>query len=203
MTDTTPHTLRRGAASLLLAACLGSLAPAAALADPLPTLDLPAYMGRWYQVALYPNRFQAQCVDSTSATYTLQEDGRVQVVNRCRTEKGWDETVGIARPREGVERRPGGVLAPASLEVSFLPRYLRWLGVGWGSYDVLQLGPQQAWAVVSEPSRNYLWVLARTPQLEPAQWAAVEALLQQRGFDLNRLKREPAPAETGASKPLQ
>jgi apolipoprotein D and lipocalin family protein len=102
-----------------------------------------------------------------------------------------------------VERRAGGVLAPASLEVSFVPAFLRWLGVGWGNYDVLQLGPQQAWAVVSEPTREYLWVLSRTPQLDTTQWAAVQALLQQRGFDLNRLKREPQPGDSGPSKALQ
>lgn len=158
--------------------------------EPLPTLDLPAYMGRWHQVALYPNRFQAHCLDSTTATYSLQEDGHVRVQNRCRTQNGWDDAEGIARPREGVERRAAGVVAPASLEVSFLPWYLRWLGVGWGKYDVLQLGPGQQWVVVSEPTQEYLWVLARTPQLDTAQWAAVEALLRQRGFDLTRLKRE-------------
>ena len=142
-------------------------------------------MGRWHQVALYPNRFQAQCVGGTSATYTLLDDGRVKVLNRCRTQDGWDETEGIARPRAGVERRAGGLLAPASLEVSFLPVALR-----WGKYDVRQLGPQQQWALVSEPSQRYLWVLARTPQLDAEQWGGVEAALRQRGFDLGRLKRE-------------
>jgi apolipoprotein D and lipocalin family protein len=164
--------------------------PPAPANAPLPQLDLNAYMGRWHQVALYPNRFQAQCVGGTSATYTLLDDGRVKVLNRCRTQVGWDETEGIARPRDGVERRAGGLLAPASLEVSFLPVALRWLGVGWGKYDVLQLGPQQQWALVSEPSQRYLWVLARTPQLDAEQWGGVEAALRQRGFDLGRLKRE-------------
>ncbi|MBN8504366.1 MAG: lipocalin family protein [Burkholderiales bacterium] len=168
-------------------------ASAGAATQPLAQLDLAAYMGRWHQVALYPNRFQAQCLDSTSATYTLRPDGRVTVLNRCRTKDGWDETEGVARPRDGAQARDG-MLAPASLEVNFLPTALRWLGVGWGQYDVLQLGPGQQWAVVSEPSQQYLWVLARTPQLDAAQWTEVDALLRSRGFDLSRLRREPAPA---------
>lgn len=167
----------------------GGGAPTHALAQ----IDLGAYMGRWHQVALYPNRFQAQCVDSTSATYTLRPDGRVTVLNRCRTQDGWIDTEGIARPR-GSARVSDGQLAPASLEVSFLPVALRWLGMGWGAYDVLQLGPERQWAIVSEPSQQYLWVLARTPQLDAAQWGAVEAQLRARGFDLMRLRREPASA---------
>lgn len=186
----------RRARSTLCAALAALALPLGALAAPpapLPRLDLAAYMGVWHQVALYPNRFQSQCLDSTTATYALRPDGRVSVRNRCRTAQGWDETEGIARPRDGAQVREGGVLAPASLEVSFLPAALRWLGVGWGSYDVLQLGPGQLWAVVSEPTQQYLWVLARTPQLDAAQWAEIEALLTAQGFDLGRLKRE-APA---------
>jgi apolipoprotein D and lipocalin family protein len=184
---------RRLTRALPLAALLALSLKATGAPAPLPTLDLNAYMGRWHQVALYPNRFQAQCLDSTTATYTLRPDGRVTVLNRCRTKDGWDETGGIARPR-GEARVADGQLTPASLEVSFLPVALRWLGVGWGKYDVLQLGPAQQWAIVSEPSQQYLWVLARTPQLDATQWTAVEALLRQRGFDLQRLRREPPPA---------
>lgn len=197
------HPRQLGACLLLAMGSASAWANPPTGATPLATLDVPAYMGRWYQVALYPNRFQAQCLDSTSATYTLLDDGRVRVLNRCRTEKGWDDADGVARPREGAVLRADGTLAPASLEVNFLPAYLRWLGVGWGKYDVLQLGLQQAWAVVSEPTREYLWVLARTAQLDATQWAVIEALLLQRGFDLSRLKRETQPGETGVSKPLQ
>ncbi len=196
MTEARP--LRRALPLATLVAWSLSTASAQATA-PLPTLDVNAYMGRWHQVALYPNRFQAQCLDSTTATYRLLDDGRVEVANRCRTQDGWDETVGVARPRDGTVRQDGGrLLAPASLEVSFLPKALRWLGVGWGKYDVVHLSPgapQSGWAVVSEPSKQYLWVLSRTPQLDDTQWAAVTAELQRMGFDLQRLKREAPPRE--------
>ncbi len=192
------HPLRR-ALPLATLVAWSLITASAQAAAPLPTLDVNAYMGRWHQVALYPNRFQAQCLDSTTATYRLLDDGRVEVANRCRTQDGWDETVGVARPRDGTVRQDGGrVLAPASLEVSFVPNALRWLGVGWGKYDVVHLSPgapQSGWAVVSEPSKQYLWVLSRTPQLDEAQWAAVAAELQRMGFDLRRLKREAPPRE--------
>ncbi len=190
---------RTAACALALSATWLAPLSTAQAAPALPTLDVPAYMGRWHQVALYPNRFQAQCLDSTTATYRLLEDGRVEVANRCRTKDGWDETVGVARPRDGTVRQAGGrVLAPASLEVSFLPKALRWLGVGWGKYDVVHLSsgaPQSGWAIVSEPTKQYLWVLSRTPQLDDAQWGVVTGELQRMGFDLQRLKREAPPKE--------
>ncbi len=161
---------------------------------PLPALDMARYLGVWHQVALYPNRFQAQCLDSTTATYGRLDDGRLRVINRCRTARGMDEAEGVARPRDGAVVGTDGWLRPASLEVSFLPAALRWTGIGWGRYDVLQLGPDGAWSIVSEPTREYLWVLSRTPTLDAAQWAAIETRLRAEGFDLQRLRREPEAA---------
>ncbi|MEK8026883.1 lipocalin family protein [Pseudaquabacterium rugosum] len=161
---------------------------------PLPALEMARYLGVWHQVALYPNRFQAQCLDSTTATYSRLDDGRLRVINRCRTARGMDEAEGVARPRDGAVVGADGWLRPASLEVSFLPAALRWTGIGWGRYDVLQLGPDGTWSLVSEPTREYLWVLSRTPTLDAAQWAAIETRLRAEGFDLQRLRREPAAA---------
>jgi apolipoprotein D and lipocalin family protein len=67
--------------------------------QPLPSLDVPSYMGTWYQVAWFPNRFQKQCVSDTQAQYRQRDDGRIEVLNRCRLADGrLDEASGIARP---------------------------------------------------------------------------------------------------------
>ena len=156
--------------------------PAAPLAA-LPTLDIPSYMGTWYQVAWYPNRFQKQCVADTSATYRRIPEG-VEVTNRCRNAEGKIESVvGLARPA-GSEVR-GDALQPAQLEVSFLPSWLRWLQI-WGSYWVVQLASDGRYAVISEPKREYLWVLSRTPSLAPTDESAIRSKLTQQGFDLAR-----------------
>ncbi|HKX93755.1 MAG TPA: lipocalin family protein [Methylibium sp.] len=159
----------------------------------LPSLDVPAYMGTWYQVALYPNWFQRNCASDTRAQYRLLGDGTVEVVNRCRRADGRDdEASGQARP---VGRLDGDRLAPAQLEVSFLPRALRWLPFGWGRYWVVALADDGRYAIVSEPTREYLWVLARAPQLSPADEGTVRETLLRLGFDLSRLERHGhAPA---------
>jgi apolipoprotein D and lipocalin family protein len=178
-------------------------APAqAAAAAVLPKLDVSAYMGRWYQLALYPNRFQSQCVSDSSATYRLLPNNTIEVKNVCTTADGRDEVLGVARPRGS--KLDSGQLSPASLEVSFVPQALRWLGVGWGAYDVVMLLNQGALpnqiALVSEPSREYLWVLSRAPTVDAATWTQIEAALRQSGFDLSRVVREKQPASATKSQ---
>ena len=93
-------TTRRSLAWALAWACVLGM-PAQAELAPLKTVaavDVPRYMGTWHEVAKYPNGFQKKCASSTQATYTLQTDGRVQVLNRCKTAKGeWTEALGAAR----------------------------------------------------------------------------------------------------------
>lgn len=155
----------------------------------LASLEVAPYMGAWYQVAWVPNRFQKQCVSDTVATYRDRGDGSVEVLNRCKLADGkTDSVLGIARPPAGVARIEGGKLMPARLEVSFLPAWLRWTGIGWGAYWVVDLAPDGRYVIVSESSREYLWVLARQPALTPADELTVRAKLQGLGFDLARVQ---------------
>lgn len=169
----------------MVAGCVAHASPAGPVAglvplQAVPSLEVPPYMGTWFQVALFPNRFQAQCVSDTTATYRQLPDGSVEVANRCRTADGrLDEAIGRARPT-GLLR--GTTLAPAQLEVSFLPSWIRWLPVGWGTYWVIQLAEDGRYAVVSEPSRQYLWVLSRTPRLTPEDETAIRSRLIEQGF---------------------
>lgn len=187
----------KGWCAVALAAALVAAPPRGA-ADPAPVqslaqLHVPDYLGVWYQVALYPNAFQRQCVADTTATYRLRPEGGIEVLNRCRRADGsFDEARGLARPAGQFD---GEFLKPARLEVSFLPAVLRWLPIGWGNYWVIQRADDGRYAVVSEPTREYLWVLSRAPALSPADETAIRSALVEQGFDLRRLQAHPhAPA---------
>jgi apolipoprotein D and lipocalin family protein len=161
--------------------------------DPLPSLDVSRYLGTWYQVALYPNRFQAQCVSDTTATYRLRSDNAIAVLNRCLDTAGQpDEAAGLARP---IGTLVDGTLRPAQLEVSFLPAWLRWAQAignwGWGAYWVIQLAPDYRYAVVSEGTRQFLWVLSRTPALAAGDETTIRSRLAEQGFDLTALQMHP------------
>lgn len=168
-----------GAAVLaLLTGCAGT--PTA----PLPTVaqvDLDRYMGRWHEVAMVPNRFQAQCVADTSAEYRRQGE-RVEVRNRCRRADGrQDEAVGVA------EVVPGS--GNAKLRVSFFRPF-------YGDYWVLALDPDYRWVLVGEPQRQFGWVLSRSSQLPAADLEAALARAEALGW-----RREQFRVATGAVAP--
>ena len=147
----------------------------------IASLDVPRYMGTWHEVAKYPNWFQKKCVSSTQATYSLLANGQVQVLNRCKTDKGeWSEALGAAR-------QIGGPTSPR-LQVRFAPEWLSFIPLLWGDYWIIELDPQYQWVVVSEPKREYLWILSRTPQMPAATYQALLTKLDQLGFDLKRIE---------------
>lgn len=179
----------------LLAACWLTAAraaetPAAAAQPPLvpiASLDLPRYMGAWTEIARYPNRFQKQCAGPSTASYSLQPEGTVRVVNRCPQADGKvDEVIG--------EARRIGPTGSATLQVRFAPAWMSLLPFVWGDYWVVELDEAYQLAIVSEPKREYLWVLARQTSLSAPAWAALTTRLQALGFDPTRLLRSLPPA---------
>lgn len=179
----------RALPGLALAALL--LPPPARAAEPdlspIARLDLPRYMGTWHEVARYPNRFQRDCARDTRATYTLLPQGTVEVRNQCQRADG---SVNVA---VGEARRVGEAPDGAQLQVRFAPAWLSALPWVWGDYRVLDLDPDYTLAAVGAPG-GYLWVLSRTPQVEPARYQALLERLAARGLDPQRLVTDAPPA---------
>jgi apolipoprotein D and lipocalin family protein len=159
---------------------------AKAAGEPLPTVasvDLPRYVGTWYEIGRLPNVFQRQCLSDTTAQYTARPDGNIDVTNRCRTagkgDSEWETARGMARIIDPVSK--------AKLQVSFLPQALRWLPIGWGDYWVLELDPDYRWVMVGEPGLRYLWVLSRTPALPPGTLESLLARARALGFPVEQM----------------
>lgn len=149
--------------------------------EPVATLDVPRYMGTWYEIAKFPNSFQKKCVGSTRAEYSLQPDGTVQVVNSCKVASGATEQA------VGTARQIGAATSP-KLEVRFAPAWLSFLPMVWGDYWVIDIDPDYALVAVSEPRREYLWVLSRTPQVDQRRYQELLGRLAGRGFDATKLE---------------
>jgi apolipoprotein D and lipocalin family protein len=176
----TRNTARVGcrAAPLLAAGWLAGCATGTVPA-PLPTVtavDLARYTGTWHEIAVVPNRFQAQCVADTQARYrTLGSE--IEVVNRCRKADGSvDEITGVAKVVEGSGN--------AKLRVSFFRPF-------YGDYWVLALDPDYRWVLVGEPRRRLGWVLARAPQMPPADLDAALARAQALGYERSAFRATP------------
>jgi apolipoprotein D and lipocalin family protein len=138
------------------------------------SVDLDRYIGTWHEIARYPNRFQKDCV-ATTATYALREDGKISVDNRCRK--------GSPDGPESTANGKAWVVDPetnARLKVQFFWPFS-------GDYWIIQLGDHYEYAVVGHPDRKYLWILSRTPKIEPELYARILARLKQQGYDPEQL----------------
>ena len=174
-------------ATFAIGACASTTTKRLGLA-PLQTVarvDLSRYVGTWYEIASFPQRFQKGCT-GTMATYSLRDDGEIDVVNRCR--KG--SLQGKEDSAEG-RARVTDKGTNAKLEVSFFWPF-------WGDYWIVDLGAKYEYAVVGHPSRDYLWILSRTPTMAPSVYASIVERLRDKGYQLDRLHRTLQPELTPA-----
>ena len=148
----------------------------------IPEFDVSRYMGTWYEIAKLPNWFQRKCVQGTQARYKVLGPTQIEVNNKCTTASGEEiQAIGLARPN--------GSGQPAQLEVRFAPEWTAWLPMVWGAYWVLDLDTDYQLAAVGDPSKSYLWILSRTPQVSAERYDAVLQRLNVMGFDITKLEK--------------
>lgn len=140
---------------------------------PLTTVtqvDLDRYLGRWYEIARFPNSFEENC-EGVTAEYARREDGLIAVTNTCR--KGdRDGPAKVANGRARVVDTESG----AKLEVSFF-------GPFWGDYWIIDLAEDYSLSLVGEPGGRYLWMLARTPEISEQTRSEAIATLKTLGYN--------------------
>ena len=156
--------------------------------EAVPQVEPERYVGTWYEIASYPQRFQEGCT-GTTATYTLRADGEIDVLNKCRKDS-------LDGPEDSAEGRARIVdqESNAKLEVSFF-------GPFWGDYWIIDLGPDYEYAVVGHPSRDYLWILSRTPTLDDATYEGILGRLEAMGYPLAPLERTLQPRDGFVQSP--
>jgi apolipoprotein D and lipocalin family protein len=167
-----------------LALCWIGLSQACAPHVPKPplhavaSLDVQRYMGTWHEIAALPNPFQKDCYQ-TQAIYGQTDQGEITVHNLCR--KG--SLDGPLSEVQGRAWRPKGQ-GEAELKVQFFWPFS-------GDYWVLALDPDYQWAVVGQPKRKYLWILARKTHMDETLYARLKQQLPAWGYDPERLRRTP------------
>lgn len=142
----------------------------------VPAVDLKKYAGKWYEIASYFQKFQKGC-HCTTAEYTLTDKDYVIVENRCNRDSinGKESYI---KGKAFVDKNSGN----AKLRVQFFWPFR-------GKYWIIDLADDYSYAVVSHPNRQYLWILSRTPKMDPEAYNKILLRLKERGFDLGRLKQ--------------
>jgi apolipoprotein D and lipocalin family protein len=148
-----------------------------------PSVDLQRYAGRWFEVARVPNRFQRDCAGDVVVFYTVRDDGRLDVDNRCR------KADGTTARATGVARRANSEGSNSKLGVRFAPAWLSFIPAVWGDYWIVGLDPDYRYAVVGSPDREYLWLLSREPSPAQAEVEWMIEIARGEGYDVARLER--------------
>lgn len=144
-------------------------------------VDIPRYMGTWYEQVRLPMPFQDDCVSEVKAQYTLTAKQNVKITNSCR------KADGSLMSAEGEVKKVEG--NGSRLQITFLPKAVNWIPVGRASYWILRLDDNYQTALVGTPNRKYLWVLSRTPKLDEAVLQSYIETARQQGYDVSRLLR--------------
>jgi apolipoprotein D and lipocalin family protein len=137
----------------------------------VPQVELKRYLGKWYEIAHLPFRFEDDCTDIT-AIYSLSKDGNVSVLNECLKDGKLKQAKGKAKV---VDKNTG-----AKLKVTFFWPF-------YGDYWIINLGKDYTYAVVGTPNRKYLWILNRTPQMDDNLFSQLIEFVKSKGFNVTNL----------------
>lgn len=135
--------------------------------------DSQLYLGTWYEIARLDHSFE-RGLSNVSAQYSFNEDGSINVINRGwdQEEQQWSEAIGKAKFVNDSD--------VGHLKVSFF-------GPFYSSYVVFYLESDYSTALVSGYSRDYFWILSRSPQLPDYKLNKYLRIAEQAGFDSSKL----------------
>ena len=153
------------------------------------SVDLKKYAGTWYEIGRLPMYFQRNCASDVTATYVEKTDGSgIKVINQCKAQDGSAITAeGLAKPADA---------SGSKLKVTFLPSWIRWVPVGRADYWVLARDADYKTALVGTPDKEYLWLLARSPNVSQETYAKYRQIAQKQGYDLKEFKLTPQTNQT-------
>lgn len=167
--------LKVSALSLWLIGCMSFAKDSRPVVQTVSFVDLSKYVGKWYEVASIPQSFQKQCVANTTAEYSLAENGLIKVLNSCDTETG-------KRSMAEARAKIIDTQSNSKLKVTFV-KIFDWIFAFGGNYWILDVDNGYNVALIGDPTRNYAWILSRSPELSSAQWVDAEKHFKAQGYD--------------------
>ena len=139
-------------------------------------VNLEKYSGTWYEIARLHNRFE-KGLECVTATYTLRDEGRIEVVNKGIKTGELNKISKI----KGVAWVPDKRF-PGRLKVRFFWPFS-------GKYYILDLDKNYRYALVGEPSRRYLWVLSKDKHLDSNIYMLLLEKADKMGFNTSRVNK--------------
>jgi len=175
-----------GLAAMLLAETSGCASSAGNI-PAVSGFEPGKYMGVWYEIARLPHRFE-RGLDYVQAEYTLNPDGTIRVVNQGIRNGEKRRIVGKAKLKY-----PHAKPLTGELRVSFF-------GPFYSDYRIIELADDYNYAAVTGSSMDYLWILARKPDMAPERLREILGRMEKLGFAVGKLEYpQQNPAGNGES----
>jgi len=165
----------------LLASLLAMAGCSTVSQPPIQTVrqvDLPRFMGDWYVIANIPT-FIEKGAHNAVESYRLEPDGTIDTVFTFRAD-GFDGPPKRYNPRGFIFDRESN----AVWGMQFI----------WpikADYRIVWLTPDYSQTVIGRDARDYVWIMARTPEIPEADYQAILAFLKQQGYDISKIQKVP------------
>jgi apolipoprotein D and lipocalin family protein len=168
------HTLLGLSGAVLLAGCKAGLPPM----ETVDHVDLERFMGDWYVIANIPT-FVEKGAHNAVESYRLEEDGTIATTFTFRKD-GFDGPEKSYSPRGFVKDTESNALWG-----------MQFIWPIKGDYRIIHLDEDYSVTVIGRQKRDYLWLMGRSPELSEPQWDEALAVIEEAGYDLDRLQRVP------------
>ncbi len=145
-------------------------------------VDIPRFMGDWYVLAHIPASAEKDAWNAVES-YRLEE-GKTDAVETTFTfrEGGFDGPLETLRPTGYVKEGSGA---------EWGMKFYWWQGPFRFEYLVVHVDPEYRETVIGRSARDYVWVMARTPEVTDADWARLNGIVKDAGYDVTQLRKVP------------
>ncbi|MDG2524180.1 lipocalin family protein [Stenotrophomonas sp. HITSZ_GD] len=143
-----------------------------------PSVDVPRFMGDWYVIAHIPSWPEREAFDAVES-YRLRPDGRIQTTFTYR--KGsFDAPLRAMHPIGRVEKEGQGAVWGMQFVWPVQAEYV----IAW-------LDDSYSQVIVARSKRDYVWYMARTPQVSDSDYQQAVRRIAEMGYDVSKLRRVP------------
>ena len=169
---------------LMLTGCSASLTPL----KTVDKVDIRRFMGSWYVIACIPTYIETEAYNGVE-TYTLNPDGTIDTVFTF-NKGGFDGPLKRYNPRGFIVDRVNN----STWGMQFI----------WpikAEYLITHLTPEYTLTVIGRSKRDYVWIMARTPQIPEADYRRLVQELKEQGYDIGRLRKVPQQPPQDGNRP--
>jgi apolipoprotein D and lipocalin family protein len=160
--------------ALMLAGCQASLPPL----ETVEQVDLQRFMGDWYVIANIPTIIERGAHNAVES-YRLDDDGTIATTFTFRKD-GFDGPLKRYHPRGFVRDTESNAIWGMQFMWPFK-----------GDYRIIYLDSDYSVTVIGRNKRDYVWLMAREPQLAPERYDEAVQRIVAAGYDITELQRVP------------